>query len=63
MRGLMAGGILTFISGIGLMGASQVVLVLLTLLVIYYGFYMWRQHKRVKLASSSEEAMPAPGTL
>jgi len=58
---LLAGGLLTFISGAGLVAASPVVMIPMTALLLHQFVYAWRQHRRVAAAVSvagrSAEAM------
>lgn len=53
---LLVGGVLTLLSGIGLMASHRYVVVPLTLLVLHQGVYAWRQNWRSKNATDAETA-------
>jgi hypothetical protein len=63
---LLAGGIITFVSGIAMLAASRLSTWLLVLLLIHQALYLVRQTRRVKAAQTYravDEAMPTPSMV
>lgn len=56
---LLVGGILTVLSGIGLIVTHRYVLIPLSLLVVQQGLYAWRQWRMAERADSEEAAEDA----